>query len=152
MPERVVVTGLGVVAPNGHGKEAFSQALREGKSGIRFHQHLRDFGLACQVGGIPEGIDELRTQYLTEEEILATSQNMTFAAIAAIDAWRDAGLERPAADSNEVDWDSGAIVGTCAAGMEVITEKLVPWTNAGKVRRLGSTMVEQSMISGSSAP
>jgi 3-oxoacyl-(acyl-carrier-protein) synthase len=151
MPERVVVTGLGVVAPNGHGKEAFSQALREGKSGIRFHQHLRDFGLACQVGGIPEGIDELRTQYLTDEEIIATSQNMTFAAIAAIDAWRDAGLERPAADSNEVDWDSGAIVGTCAAGMEVITEKLVPWTNAGKVRRLGSTMVEQSMISGSSA-
>jgi 3-oxoacyl-(acyl-carrier-protein) synthase len=151
MPERVVVTGLGVVAPNGHGKEAFSRALRECKSGIRFHQHLRDFGLACQVGGIPEGIDELRTQYLTEEEILATSQNTTLASIAAIDAWRDAGLARPDADSSEVDWDSGAIIGTCAGGMDVVAEKLVPWTNAGKVRRLGSTMVEQSMISGNTA-
>ena len=27
-PERVVVTGLGVVAPNGNGKEAFARALR----------------------------------------------------------------------------------------------------------------------------
>src|SRR5579862_9588636 len=113
MNERVVVTGLGVVAPNGHGKEAFSRALRECKSGIRFHQHLHDFGLSCQVGGIPEGIDELRTKYLTEEEILATSQNTTLASIASIDAWTDAGLARPAPDSSEVDWDAGAIIGTC---------------------------------------
>ncbi len=151
MPERVVITGLGVVAPNGHGKDAFARALREGKSGIRFYEHLRDFGLSCQVGGIPEGVDELRTKYLTEEEILATSQNTTFAAIAAIDAWTDAGLVRPAADSNEVDWDSGAIIGTCSGGMDVVAEKLVPMCNAGRVRRLGSTMVEQSMISSNSA-
>jgi 3-oxoacyl-[acyl-carrier-protein] synthase II len=32
---RVVVTGLGVVAPNGIGKEAFWQACIEGKSGVR---------------------------------------------------------------------------------------------------------------------
>jgi len=151
MPERVVVTGLGVVAPNGHGKEAFSRALRESKSGVRFYQHLHDFGLSCQVGGIPEGIEELRTHYLTEEEILATSQNTTLAAIAAIDAWTDAGLVRPAPDSNEVDWDTGAIIGTCSGGMDVVAEKLVPMCNAGKVRRLGSTMVEQSMISSNSA-
>jgi 3-oxoacyl-(acyl-carrier-protein) synthase len=150
-PERVVVTGVGVVSPNGHGKEAFSRALREGRSGIRFHQHLRDLGMSCQVGGIPEGIDELRTKYLTEEEVLATCENMTFAAIASIDAWKDAGFSRPEADSSEVDWDTGAIIGTCSGGMDVVAEKLVPWTNAGKVRRLGSTMVEQSMISGNSA-
>ena len=151
MRERVVITGLGVVAPNGHGKEAFSRALRERTSGIRFYQYLRDSGLGCQVGGIPEGIDELRTHYLTEEEILATSQNTTLAAIAAIDAWHDAGLVRPAADSEEVNWDSGAIIGTSSGGMDVVAEKLVPMCNAGRVRRLGSTMVEQSMISSNSA-
>jgi 3-oxoacyl-(acyl-carrier-protein) synthase len=151
MVERVVITGLGVVAPNGIGKEAFSRALREGKSGIRFHEHLREFGLACQVGGIPEGIDELRSRYLTEEQVIASSETMTLAAIAAIDAWNDAGLVRPPPDSDEVDWDTGAIVGTVAGGIDVIAEKLVPWSNAGKVRRLGSTMVEQMMISGNSA-
>src|SRR5438132_1000062 len=31
---RVVVTGLGVVAPNGIGKDAFWSACRDGKSGV----------------------------------------------------------------------------------------------------------------------
>ncbi len=33
--KRVVVTGLGVIAPNGIGKEAFWKALAEGRSGIK---------------------------------------------------------------------------------------------------------------------
>ena len=32
---RVVITGLGAIAPNGIGKDAFWKALVEGKSGIR---------------------------------------------------------------------------------------------------------------------
>ncbi len=55
MAERVVVTGMGVVAANAHGLDAFEQALREGRSGIRFHQKLRDLGFGCQVGGVPRG-------------------------------------------------------------------------------------------------
>ena len=35
--------------------------------------------------------------------------------------------------------------------MDVVAERLVPMCNAGKVRRLGSTMIEQSMISGNTA-
>ncbi len=31
--KRVVITGMGVVAPNAHGLEAFTQALREGRIG-----------------------------------------------------------------------------------------------------------------------
>jgi 3-oxoacyl-(acyl-carrier-protein) synthase len=150
VPERVVVTGLGVVAPNAHGKEAFSHALREGKSGIRFFQDLRDGGLACQVGGVPEGIDELSARYFTEEERLVENHTTALAAIAAIDAWTDAGLVRSPADSDEVDWDSGAIIGTGCGALEVVAEKIVPFVNAGKVRRLGSTM-EQAFISSNSA-
>ena len=151
MTERVVVTGLGVIAPNGHGKDAFAGALREGKSGIRFHQHLADVGFACQVGGIPENVEEIRSKYLSEEELLAMNANMVYAAIASIDAWTDAGLKRIAPDSDEVDWDAGAIVGTGIGGMDTIAEKLVPKTDAKKVGRLGSTMVEQIMSSGNSA-
>jgi len=32
---RAVITGLGVIAPNGIGKVTFWKALKEGKSGIR---------------------------------------------------------------------------------------------------------------------
>jgi 3-oxoacyl-(acyl-carrier-protein) synthase len=148
---RVVVTGLGVVAPNGHGLDAFSSALREGKSGIKFHQPLADANFGCRVGGIPEDIEALRAGYLTEEESMAMNANMVYAAVAAIDAWADAGLYRPPADSDVVDWDSGAVMGTGIGGMDTIAEKLIPKTDAGKVSRLGSTMVEQIMSSGNSA-
>src|SRR5258708_34231775 len=72
---RVVVTGLGVLAPNGHGKEAFVAALREGKSGIRHHAPLAEAKFACQVGGIPEGVDEIQKSYLTDEELMAMNPN-----------------------------------------------------------------------------
>ena len=149
--ERVVVTGLGVIAPNAHGKDAFTAALREGKSGIRFHQHLADASFACRVGGIPENVEAIQSRYLSSEELMAMNANMIYAAIAAIDAWTDAGLQRVAADDDRVDWDTGAIIGTGIGGMDTIAEKLVPKTDAGKVSRLGSTMVEQIMSSGNSA-
>ncbi len=146
--ERVVVTGLGVVAPNANGKESFSRALRDGKSGVRAVAPVDSF---CQVGGVPERIDELKLRYLTEEELRGTNQNTTFAAIAAIDAWTDAGLSRPPPGSDEVDWDSGTIVGTGWAGMDAVAEKLLPLVRAGKLRRIGSTLLEQTMISANSA-
>jgi 3-oxoacyl-(acyl-carrier-protein) synthase len=148
---RVVVTGLGVVAPNAHGKAPFAAALREGRSGIRFHQHLADTRFGCQVGGIPEGIDSIRESYVTGEELLAMNANMVYAAIAAIDAWTDGGLERSPPDSDVVDWDAGAIIGTGVGGIDTIAAKLVPGVDAGRVGRLGSTIVEQVMASGNSA-
>lgn len=150
MSERVVVTGMGVLAPNGHGLKAFAGALREGKSGIRFHQHLADAKFGCQVGGIPEGVEALQKSYLTDEELLAMNPNMVYAAIAAIDAWTDAGLARVAPEA-EPDWDTGALIGTGIGGIDTIAEKLAPRVDAGKVGRLGSTMVEQIMSSGNSA-
>jgi 3-oxoacyl-(acyl-carrier-protein) synthase len=149
--QRVVVTGLGVLAPNGHGLAAFAGALKEGKSGIRFHQHLADAKFGCQVGGIPENVDELQRRYLSDEELLAMNPNMIYAAIAALDAWADAGLRRAPAEADEVDWDTGAIIGTGIGGIDTIAEKLAPKVDAGKVGRLGSTMVEQIMSSGNSA-
>jgi 3-oxoacyl-(acyl-carrier-protein) synthase len=148
---RVVVTGLGVVAPNGVGLPAFTAALRESRSGITFHQHLADAGFGCQVGGIPAGIAELEKRYLRDDELFAMNPNMVYAAIAGIDAWSDAGLTRLPHDADEVDWDSGAVVGTGIGGIDTIAEKLAPKVDAGKVGRLGSTMVEQIMSSGNTA-
>ena len=47
MKRRVVVTGMGVVAPNGHGLDCFAQALREGRSGIRHIPELAELNFAC---------------------------------------------------------------------------------------------------------
>ena len=50
---RVVVTGLGVVAPNGVGLEDYRAALKAGKSGISWHEQLKKLNFAAQIGGVP---------------------------------------------------------------------------------------------------
>jgi 3-oxoacyl-(acyl-carrier-protein) synthase len=149
--ERVVVTGLGVVAPNGHGLDAFARALREGKSGIRFHESLARLDFRCRVGGIPEGIEAIAPGYLAEDEILTMNPFMVYAAIAALDAWQDAGLARVPSYSEEPDWDSGAVVGTGFGGIETVGDKLVPHTDGKTIPMLGSSMPEQTMVSGNTA-
>ncbi len=151
MKRRVVVTGVGVLAPNGHGKEEFSLSLKNGVSGIRYIEKLSELNFACHVGGIPQGTDEKAKKYFTEESLLAMSETMVFAGIAAIDAWADAGLEVPKPREDILHTDAGCIVGVGIGGMEVIAGKLTPMVNAGKTRRMGSTLVEQVMASGVSA-
>jgi len=151
MKPRVVITGLGVVAPNGVGLDAFAQALRAGRSGLRSNEAMAEHGFGCQVAGVPEGVDAIAAATLDSELLLAMNMSHRYAALAAIEAWCDAGLERPGSDSDDVDWDSGAILGTGIGGMDTIGGKVVPLVDAKKVRRLGSTTVEQVMASGISA-
>ena len=150
--DRVVVTGIGVVAPNANGTKAFEQALRQGVSGIRHIPLLAELKFACQVAGVPQGVDELAEEYFAADELRAMNSSHRFGCIAALDAWSDAGFERPdPRDDSALDWDVGAILGTGIGGLDTIGEKVIPLVDAGRVRRLGSTMVEQIMASGVSA-
>jgi 3-oxoacyl-(acyl-carrier-protein) synthase len=151
MKRRVVVTGVGVVAPNGIGVEAFTRALREGRSGIRAVPRLRELGFGCQVAGVPEGADARVDERFDEDDRLAMNSNHRYACLAALEAWESAGLRRPERGDDAVDWDAGAILGTGIGGMDTIGERVVPYTDGGKLRRLGSTAVEQVMASGISA-
>ena len=148
---RVVVTGLGVVAPNGCGQEQLTEALRGGVSGIRHVPLLEELKFGCTVGGIPEGVDEISEAYFPPDELLAMNTSHRYGCIAAIDAWMDAGLERPDRGDDRVFWEAGAVIGTGIGGLDTAGEKLIPLVDAGRVRRLGSTMVEQVMGSGVSA-
>jgi len=148
---RVVVTGAGVVAPNGLGVEAFARALRDGRSGIRAVAKLRELGFGCQVAGVPEGADARALEIFEADDCLAMNSNHRYACLAALEAWESAGLRRPERGDDAVDWDAGAILGTGIGGMDTIGERVVPFTDGGRLRRLGSTAVEQVMASGISA-
>ncbi|RZO86413.1 MAG: beta-ketoacyl-[acyl-carrier-protein] synthase family protein [Oceanococcus sp.] len=148
---RVVVTGMGVVAPNGVGTENFAEALFAGRSGIRQQNSMIEAKLGCQVAGTPQGTEELCEKIFAADELLAMNANHRYACLAAVEAWQDAGFALPERDSDEVDWNTGAIMGTGIGGMDTIAEKVVPLTNAGRAKRLGSTVVEQVMASGTSA-
>ena len=49
MPRRVVITGIGAVAPNGNGVEAYCEALRQGASGVGTISLFAPGGLQCRV-------------------------------------------------------------------------------------------------------
>ncbi len=148
---RVVITGMGVVAPNAVGVPDFLEALREGRSGLRRVERMAELGFGCQVAGVPEGTDERIAELVDEDELLAMNSNHRYAALAALEAWADAGLARPEPGEDTVHWDTGAILGTGIGGMDTIAKRVVPLTDAGRARRLGSTTVEQVMASGISA-
>ena len=150
MKKRVVVTGMGVVAPNAHGLDNFEQAIREGRSGIDFIPLLQQLNFSCQIAGVPGNFDEIRKEYFDHEKLLSINDNIGYASVSAVDAWRDAGFKIPDSDDDTVDWDTGVIAGSGIGGMDTIANTVVPMINEGKVRRMGSRIVEQVMNSGTS--
>ncbi|HDQ04187.1 MAG TPA: beta-ketoacyl-[acyl-carrier-protein] synthase family protein [Deltaproteobacteria bacterium] len=151
MNKRVVITGMGVAAPNAHGVDDFERALREGRSGVRFIPQLRELNFGCQIAGVPENFNEIRKSYFDREKLMSINDNIGFASVAAVDAWKDAGFDLTDDDDNKVDWDTGVIAGSGIGGMDTIATMVVPQINEGKVRRMGSRIVEQVMGSGTSA-
>ena len=142
MRKRVVVTGMGVAAPNAHGLEDFEQALREGRSGIRFIPQLEELKFGCQIAGVPQDFDAIRKSYFDHEKLMSINDNIGYASVSAVDAWKDAGFSLPE-DNDTVDWDTGVIAGSGIGGMDTIALSVVPMINEGRVRRLGSRIVEQ---------
>jgi len=146
---RVVITGLGVVAPNGVGLEEFSKSIKYGTSGITFHQNLKDKGFSCCIGGIPKISEEKKLEYLTPLQLRGfNSTSILYGCIAGIDAWKDAGFSVD--ENSSLDYDSGLIFGTGTSGIEKFREAIYKIDDQ-KVRRLGSTSVVQTMASGISA-
>ena len=149
MKKRVVITGLGVVAPNGVGLDAFTHAIKNGVSGIKKDPELERLQFSCQISGKPEVSAELSLQYFSELELRNFSATgILYGVIAGIDAWKDAGLSLEF--NQEPDWDSGTIFGTGTSGIEKFRESIYKIDDF-QTRRLGSTAVAQTMNSGVSA-
>jgi len=93
MDKRVVITGLGVVSPNGVGLNDFEAAIKAGKSGIQHFEELEKLKFSCRIGGIPDVSGELKLKYLTPLQLRNfTSSGIVYGCIAGVDAWKDAQL------------------------------------------------------------
>ena len=149
MGKRVVVTGLGVCAPNGVGLQDFTQALINGTSGIRFIPKLAELQFGCQIAGQPEVPDALLNSYFTPLQLRdLNASGIVYGVIAGTDAWHDAGLTIE--NREEPDWDTGIIFGTGVLGVDKFRDA-IHMVDRGDVRRLGSTTVVQIMASGISS-
>lgn len=149
MDNRVVVTGLGVVAPNGVGLTAFTKAIKNGTSGIKHDPQLEQLQFSCQIAGKPELSDDFIAQYFTALELRNfNSTGILYGVIAGMDAWKDAGLT--ITEGDEPDWDSGTIFGTGTSGIDKFRESIYKVDDL-QLRKLGSNVVAQTMASGISA-
>ncbi|MFT4678292.1 MAG: 3-oxoacyl-[acyl-carrier-protein] synthase-1 [Gammaproteobacteria bacterium] len=147
MNRRVVITGMGIVAPNAIGLDNFKQALLAGKSGIRHYQELEKLGFGCQIGGKPDLSEEVLAKYFTPLQLKnLEADGVLFGCLAGLMAWEDSAQGK----CDSTDWDAGCIMGAGLAGADVI-RKSVYAIDGMNVRRLGSSTVPQTMSSGVSA-
>jgi 3-oxoacyl-(acyl-carrier-protein) synthase len=145
MAKRVVVTGMGVVSPNGIGLPAFLRAIQNGISGIKFVPLFRELNLSCQVAGVPRFEWESLRNYVSEVTFHGLKgMNIGYGIHAALDAWADAGL---AYDTAEPHWDTGCIFGNSVADTEAMKNVIIRVDNK-EAKKLGSRVVEQAMNSG----
>ncbi|SDZ85346.1 beta-ketoacyl-[acyl-carrier-protein] synthase family protein [Pedobacter hartonius] len=150
MNNRVVITGLGVVSPNGTDLAQFRQAIRNGVSGIRHDPQLEKLLFSCQIAGKPVIDNERLQQYFKPLELRGLeSTGIMYGVIAGLDAWKDAGLE-PVDTDGTPDWDSGSVFGTGTSGIDKFREAIYK-VDALEIRKLGSTVVAQTMNSGVNA-
>ena len=145
---RVVVTGLGVISPNGVGVPAFLHAIQNGVSGIRFMPQYEELKFNCQVAGKPDFEWDQLKQYLPEVSFHGLkSIGIGYGVKAALDAWTDAGNP---IENDQPLWDTGCIFGSSVSDTDVIKNAIVR-VDAKESKKLGSRVVEQIMNSGITA-
>src|SRR3954465_5167989 len=113
---RVVVTGLGVVAPNGVGKEAFWQACVNGKSGAG---PIRSFDASSHPVRIAAEVPEFDiTPFVPgphRKSLKIMGRAARFGVAAAGLAVQDSGLDLPREDPERV----GVVLGTGVVPMDL---------------------------------
>jgi 3-oxoacyl-[acyl-carrier-protein] synthase II len=87
---RVVITGLGIIAPNGIGTEAFWNALKEGKSGIRRITRFDASTYPSQIAGEVHGY--VPVDYMSPKSAKRMDRFAQFSVAAAKMAIEDSGL------------------------------------------------------------
>lgn len=87
----VVITGIGIIAPNGIGKQAFWQACTEGISGIKQISHFDARSLPVRIAGEVTDFDPMLSG-LTEYEAIHLDRGTQFALAASHLALQDAAL------------------------------------------------------------
>jgi 3-oxoacyl-[acyl-carrier-protein] synthase II len=109
---KVVITGLGVIAPNGIGKDAFWEALKEGKSGIGKITRFDASSYPSQIAGEVNGFDPI--DYMSPKSARRIDRFVQFALAAARMAVEDAGLKIEKENPERM----GTMVGTAMGGYE----------------------------------
>ena len=129
---RVVITGMGVVSPNGIGKEAFCRAVLAGESGIKRISRFDPSSLPVHIAGEIPGFDELA--WVDARERKHVSRVVPLAIAASAEAIRDAGIN-PESLSMDEKREIGVILGTGGGAQEFSEEQYRLW-HSGHIKQV----------------
>src|SRR5215470_17276018 len=122
MLKRAVVTGLGVVSPNGIGKAAFCKAILAGQSGVKQITRFDTSELPVKIAGEVQDFNEL--DWMEARERKHVSRAVPLALAAATEALSDAGIDATKLSLNE-QREIGVVLGTgCASSTDAIGHAL----------------------------
>src|SRR6185295_8807227 len=110
--ERIVVTGLGLVTPNGIGTEASWQSVLAGKSGVRRITAFDSEGYSCRIAAEVAGFDA--AEFMSRRKIKEMCRFTQFSMAATKMAIEDAGLEL----TEEERLRAGCFIGVGLGGLE----------------------------------
>jgi len=128
MYRRVVITGMGVIAPNGIGKENFWDACISGRSGVRRITRFDASNLPSQIAGEVADFDPLALG-VTEKECVYLDRATQFSIASANMALEDAGLmDRLSEEERE---RTGVFMGSAMAGVDELERTWLRLTESG---------------------
>ena len=123
--KRVVITGMGIVVPNGTGVEYAWKNVVGGVSGIRKIDNFDASDLPCQIAGVPvrgTGAGQYNPDAVVEVGLQRKlDKSMIYGMVAADEAIRDAGLIDYDGDKDRV----GVSIGSGIGGMETIYDTCI---------------------------
>ncbi|MGH9487973.1 MAG: beta-ketoacyl-[acyl-carrier-protein] synthase family protein [Terriglobales bacterium] len=114
---RAVITGMGVVSPNGLGREAFWQATRAGVSGVRKIAAFVEARLPVQIGGQADGFEP--RDYMDERELRHVSRVVPLLLAASGEAMADAAIDASRL-SLEQRREIGVLIGSGGGALEFV--------------------------------
>lgn len=145
MPNRVVITGLGVIHSLSEDVNEFFDAVVAGKSGIkRISQAFDPAEYNCQVGAEHTAFNA--EAHMDPKEARRNDRFVQFAVAAAKKAVSDSRLNMEQENGDRV----GVIIGSGVGGMKTIEEQVVNWHTKGprKVSPFTIPMLINNMASG----
>ena len=132
MLKRAVITGMGVVSPNGIGRTAFCQAILGGKSGVKKITRFDTSELPVKIAGEIQDFNEL--DWMEARERKHVSRAVPLALAASTEALEDAGIDCQKLsldDQREI----GVVLGT-GGGAQDFTEHQYDLYYNGKIKQV----------------
>lgn len=132
MLKRAVITGVGVVSPNGIGRTAFCSAILSGQSGVKQITRFDTSELPVKIAGEVQDFNEL--DWMEARERKHVSRAVPLALAASTEALKDSGIDYTKLSLSE-QREIGVVLGT-GGGAQDFTEHQYDLYYKGKIKQV----------------